>query len=368
MSQAKRVINFSAGPATLPLPVLEQIQSEMIVTSDWGMSILEMSHRDPRFVAVLQEAKSRLRRLLALPEDFDILFLQGGSRLQFSMVPLNLAGTSGGPAEYVVSGSWGRHALTEAARLVDARAIWDGRSTNFDRLPAEEAVAPAPEAAYVHFTSNETIQGVQFREMPSWGEARLVCDASSDFLSRPIDFDRIDLLYACAQKNAGPAGVTVVLIRRERWEGVSLDERLPSYLSYAHHASSDSLWNTPPTFGIYVVNLICRWLEEEIGGLAAMARRNAEKAALLYEVLDAFPDRYIGHAVPSARSHMNVTFRLWDEEREAAFLSGAAERGLVGLKGHRSVGGIRASIYNAMSMAGVESLAAWMRTFVGESG
>ena len=367
MSRSKpRVFNFSAGPATLPLPVLQQIESDIVSTADWGVSILEISHRDPRFVEILEETKARLRRLLELPDDIDILFLQGGSRLQFSMVPLNLAGGPEGRAEYVVTGTWGNHALAEARRLVEAHSIWDGSETNFDRLPAEEEVAPSPAASYVHFTSNETIQGVQFPGVPDWNGARLVCDASSDFLSRPWPMDSIDLLYACAQKNAGPAGVTIVLIRRARWQDSATDE-LPSYLRYALHAEGNSLWNTPCTFGIFAVNLVCRWLEEEMGGLASLARRNSEKASMLYDVIDSFPELYRGHAEAACRSKMNVTFRLPDAECEAAFLAGAAERRLVALKGHRSVGGIRASIYSAMPIEGVERLAEWMRIFAERS-
>ena len=355
----QRVYNFSAGPATLPLSVLERAQKELVCYDDWGMSVLEISHRDARYVEILEQAQQRLARLLNLPDDYDILFLQGGSRLQFSMVPMNLL--TDAPAQYLVTGSWGKNALGEARRVGKAEVVWDGAAEGFVRVPRDDEWELPPASSYLHITSNETIQGVQFAEFPKTGEVPLVCDASSDFLSRPIPVERFGLIYACAQKNAGPAGVTVVVLRRDLLER-SCDE-LPGYLNYANHAKANSLWNTPCTFGIYVVGLVAEWLEESIGGLGEMERLNREKASILYDVLDGSDGFYCGHAAPDCRSQMNVTFRLPTEELETQFVREAAERGLVGLKGHRSVGGIRASIYNAMPKEGVERLAAWMDEF-----
>ncbi len=356
----QRVYNFSAGPATLPQPVLEQAQAELVSRGDWGMSVLEISHRDPRFIEeILDTTVGSLRRLLAIPADYDILFLQGGSRLQFAMVPLNLL--TAGPAQYILTGTWGKNAMGEAARIGPVETLWDGVGDNYSRLPADADWSPSPEASYVHVTSNETIQGVQFAEIPQTGAVPLVCDASSDFLARPLPVDRFGLIYACAQKNAGPAGVTLVVIRRELLERSR--DSLSGYLNYANHAQANSLWNTPCTFGIYLVGLVAQWLEQTVGGLDAMDRINREKAALLYGVIDESDGFYRGHAARDCRSLMNVTFRLESPEQEAAFLAGAKERQMDGLKGHRSVGGIRASIYNAMPLAGVERLAEWMREF-----
>ncbi len=355
----QRVYNFSAGPATLPLEVLERVQRELVCYEDWGMSVLEISHRDPRYVEILDETTSRIARLLGVSDDFEILFLQGGSRLQFTMIPMNLL--TAGPAQYVLTGTWGKNALAEAKKIGAVEVAWDGESDGYSRLPAAGEWTAADGASYVHITSNETIQGVQFAEFPEMGDVPVVCDASSDFLSRPMPMSRLGLVYACAQKNSGPAGVTLVVIRKELLKRCRDD--LPGYLNYANHAKADSLWNTPCTFGIYVVGLVARWLEEEMGGLAAVDRVNREKAAMLYEIIDSSGGFYRGHARADCRSLMNVTFRLDSPEREASFLAGAQERGMVALKGHRSVGGIRASIYNAMPRAGVERLAEWMEEF-----
>jgi len=356
----QRVYNFSAGPAVLPLPVLEEVQRDMLALPGAGASILEISHRSAAFTPIIEFAEKNLRELLSIPDDYAVLFLQGGSRLQFSMVPMNLLGR-GQVADYVLTGSWGNDALKEAKKAGETRVAWDGKATNYDRLPQRGDLNLEPQAAYVHYTSNETIQGVQFATEPEVGEVPLVCDASSDFLSRPLPVHKYGLIYACAQKNAGPAGVTVVIMRKELLK--RSEAALPGYLNYQIHADNGSLWNTPTTFAIYVLKLITDWLLGEVGGLKAMHQMNEDKARLLYDILDHSQGFYAGHAVPEFRSLMNVTFRLPSEELTTKFVAEAKERRLHELKGHRSVGGIRASIYNAMPRAGVESLRDFMVEF-----
>lgn len=361
----ERVMNFSAGPAVLPLPVLERIRDEMTCLPGAGASVLELSHRSKPYVAIQQQTKARLLRLLGAGDDYDVLFLQGGARLQFSMLAANLLRGNSGPANYILTGSWGKSAVAEARREGDVNVIYDGQETNYDRLPVAEQLSIDSSAAYVHLTSNETIQGVQFKALPECGSVPLVCDASSDFLHRPVEISKYGLLYACAQKNAGPAGVTIVVIRRDLLERSQAD--LPGYLSYKNHSAADSMWNTPPTFGVYVTGLVAEWLEETVGGPQAMLERNERKASLLYKVIDDFPDFYLGHARPSDRSLMNVTFRFASEDAESRFLAEAAEHGLCNLKGHRSVGGIRASIYNAMPVESVQALAHFMSDFAAKN-
>jgi phosphoserine aminotransferase len=360
-SVADRVFNFSPGPAVLPLPVLKKIQAEMLALPGAGASILEISHRSKAFISILDNTKASLRRLLNIPENYDILFLQGGARLQFSMIAMNLLRGSAVPAQYLVTGSWGKYAVEEAKKEGPIEVIWDGKKDNYNHLPTATEYSIRPDAPYVHITSNETIQGVQFQTEPNTGDVPLVCDSSSDFLYRPIPVNKYGIVYACAQKNAGPAGVTVVIIRKDLLE--RSQDNLPGYLNYKAHSKESSLWNTPPTFGVYVVGLVCQWLENDIGGLTAMHALNQKKAALLYDVVDRYPELYQGHAAKADRSLMNVTFRLPSEEKEKAFLSGAAAHKLDSLQGHRSVGGIRASIYNAMPMEGVETLANYMTEF-----
>ncbi|MCH5375722.1 MAG: 3-phosphoserine/phosphohydroxythreonine transaminase, partial [Planctomycetes bacterium] len=338
-----RIFNFSAGPAVLPLPVLKHAQRELLSLPGVGASILEISHRSKAFEKILQSAKSRLQSLLSIPDGYRILFLQGGARLQFSMVPMNLLSPDGPPADYILTGSWGKNALKEAEKVGPVRVAWDGKATNYDRLPNVGDLILSQQAAFVHVTSNETIQGVQFGGDPQIDNGPLVCDASSDFLHRPLDISRYGLLYACAQKNAGPAGVTVVILREDLLS--RSQDSLPGYLNYRIHAENDSLWNTPPVFGVYVLELVARWLQEDVGGLDRMYALNCDKARLLYDLIDASNGFYRGHSQPDCRSVMNVTFRLPNEELEKKFLSGAESHGLSSLKGHRSVGGIRASIY-----------------------
>ncbi|MCC6492338.1 MAG: 3-phosphoserine/phosphohydroxythreonine transaminase [Pirellulales bacterium] len=356
----QRVYNFSAGPAVLPLPVLEQVAREMLALPGVGASILEISHRSGAFLPIIEDAEKNLRQLLSIPDDYAVLFLQGGGRLQFSMVPMNLL-APGQVADYILTGSWGNDALKEAKKAGQTRIAWDGKAAHYDRLPSREDLDLEPQAAYVHFTSNETIQGVQFAAEPEVGDVPLVCDASSDFLSRPLPIRKYGLLYACAQKNAGPAGVTVVIIRKDLLK--RSDPKLPGYLNYDVHAQNNSMWNTPPTFSVYVLKLITEWLLGDVGGLEAMHARNKEKARLLYDEIQRSGGFYAGHAQPNCRSLMNVTFRLPSDELTAQFVSEAKQRGLTELKGHRSVGGIRASIYNAMPTAGVEALRDFMEEF-----
>jgi phosphoserine aminotransferase len=357
----ERIYNFSPGPAVLPVPVLRRIQDEMLCLPGAGASILEVSHRSKHYIDIQETAKARLQRLLGVDDSYDVLFLQGGARLQFSMIPINLLKGRSQPAQYVVTGTWGKSALDEARREGPVEVIYDCKATNYDRLPKASELTITPDASYVHITSNETIQGVQFPSELDTGKVPLVCDSSSDFMYRPYDINRYGLMYACAQKNAGPAGVTVVVIKRELLERSSKD--LPGYLSYKNHSENDSMWNTPPTFAVYVLGLVAEWLEDTIGGLKNMLSINQKKAGLLYDVLDQFPEFYIGHAQKSDRSLMNVTFRFTDEQIEKQFLSGAADQGMDNLKGHRSVGGIRASIYNAMPMDGAQALADYMTEF-----
>jgi phosphoserine aminotransferase len=356
-----RVFNFSAGPAALPLPVLEQAQQDLLCLSGAGASILEISHRSPAFADILAAAKQDLVDLLHIPENYRVVFLQGGSRLQFSMVPMNLLRGQDGPADYVVTGSWSSKALAEAEREGRTHVAFSSKSTNFDRLPNASDLQLSPNAAYTYIASNETIQGVQFSQDPDWGESPLVCDASSDFLHRPIDVSRYGLIYACAQKNAGPAGVTVVIIREDLLQ--RSQDNLPGYLNYAEHIQHDSLYNTPPTFAIYVLGLVAKWLQNNVGGLDQMHRRNRDKAGMLYDVVDGSNGFYQGHARVDCRSLMNVTFRLPSEELTASFLKQATAEGLHSLAGHRSVGGVRASIYNAMPQEGVVALANFMQAF-----
>jgi len=356
----ERLFNFSAGPAAIPLPVLRQAQEELLSLPGCGASVMEISHRSPQFGQVMADAEQRLRRLLGMPKNYRVLFMQGGSRLQFSMVPMNLLSETG-PGDYLLTGAWGKNSLAEAVKAGDTNVVWDGADTNYDRLPDHDQVKVDAHASYLHLTSNETIQGVQFQEDYDWGDVPVVCDMSSDFLSRPVDVSRYGLIYACAQKNAGLAGLTVVIIRDDLLE--RSQDSLPGYLNYRSHAEANSLWNTPPTFGIYLFGLIAKWLEEEIGGLPAMQRQNQSQAKRLYDAVDASGGFYQGHAQPDSRSMMNVTFRLPSDALQDQFVSDAAELQLDALKGHRSVGGIRASIYNAMTDAGVDALCKFMNDF-----
>ncbi len=357
----KRVYNFSPGPAILPLPALEEAQRDLLALPGTGISILEISHRSKKFEQILAQAEANLRTLLGIPNNYRILFLQGGALLQFGMIPMSFLRNTGKPADYIVTGTWSKKAADEAKTQGTVQVAFDGKTGNFNRTPKAGELKLDPKAAYAYFTSNETIQGVQFPAEPEVGQVPLVCDASSDFLSRPIAIDKYALIFACAQKNAGPAGVTIVIIRDDLLAKAPKD--LPSMLNYPVLVENNSLLNTPPTFAIYMVKLVTDWLLREIGGLEKMLLINRRKSATLYEVIDRSGGFYLPHAETASRSIMNVPFKLADTSREEAFLKGAAAGGLVELKGHRSVGGFRASIYNAMPEAGVEALRNYMLEF-----
>jgi phosphoserine aminotransferase len=356
----KRVFNFNPGPATLPLPVLEQAQKELLDYNGTGMSVMEISHRSKDFEAILQTAEADLRELLAIPANYKVLFLQGGASLQFAMLPMNFL-PAGASADYILTGSWGKKAYAEAGILGTVRTAVSTKESNFDHIPAQSELSLDPKAAYLHFTSNETIQGVEyFTEPEPPAGVPLVCDASSDFISRPIDVSKYALLYAGAQKNAGPAGVGTVILREDLLERVPAT--VPAILNYKALAEAGSLYNTPPCFTIYIVGLVFKWLKQ-LGGLSEIAKRNHAKADMIYKVIDGSGGFYKGHAKSESRSVMNVTFRLPNEELEAEFIAEAKKVDLIGIKGHRSVGGMRASIYNAMPVEGTQTLSDFMKEF-----
>ena len=362
----ERAYNFSAGPAVLPVPVLEEVRDELLCLPGARSSLLEMSHRDKQFVELLHDAENSLRSLLNVSDDYAVLFLQGGAALQFSMIPANLLRGTDKTAAYLQTGSWGKKAITEAKKEGNVDVVYDASATNFDHTPGAGDYQVADDAAYLYYCSNETIQGVQFPEEPACpADVPLVCDASSDFLCRPLDVNKYGLIYACAQKNAGPAGVTVVVIRKDLLERGS--DSLPGYMLYNNHAKADSEWNTPPTFSIYVLGKVAKWVASEVGGLEAMEKVNRAKSALLYNAIDGSNGFYTGHAQSPCRSIMNATFTLPNDELQAQFLAEAAANDLVNLKGHRSVGGIRASIYNAMPTEGVQALADFMKDFAAKN-
>ena len=358
-----RIYNFGAGPGVLPEPVLEEAQRDLVALPGVGMSVMEISHRSKTFDEIIQGCEADIRSLAGISSDYHILFLQGGASMQFSMVPMNLL-PAGGKADYIVTGSWSKKALKEAQKMGAARVAGSTEPDNFTRVPQPSELDLDPGAAYAHFTSNETIQGVEFRKEPDAGTVPLVCDASSDIFSRPIDVSRYALIYAGAQKNLGPSGVTLVILRNDLLERVP--KTLPTMLDYRVQAENKSLYNTPPVFGVYIMRLVMKWLVGQ-GGLPAIQKVNEEKASLLYEALDGSGGYYRPHAKPDSRSNMNVTFRLPSEELEKKFVSEATKAGLDGLKGHRSVGGIRASIYNAFPKKGVEALISFMKDFAGKS-
>lgn len=365
-STVSRVLNFSAGPAALPLSVLQQIQDEMLSLPGVGASILEISHRSKDFDLILEDARSRVAQLIDMPETHEVLFLQGGSALQNVMMPLNLLTDKSQIADYIVTGSWGKKSSAEVSRFGNLNIAWDGKESGYSRIPRQDELNLTPDAAYCHLTANETIQGIQFHQLPEVGKVPIVADKSSDMFCEPIDVSKYGLIYACAQKNVGIAGVTLIVIEKELLQ--RCDERLPTYLDYSVHSKAGSRFNTPPTFAIYVTNLICKWLQEEMGGLNAVAEVNRAKAKLLYDTIDSSDGFYSGHANPDDRSIMNVVFKTKTSDLDDRFLSQAAEAGMTTLKGHRSLGGIRASIYNAMPMDGVEMLAHFMTDFAQRNG
>jgi phosphoserine aminotransferase len=361
-----RVFNFSAGPATLPLSVLQQIQDEMLSLPGVGASVLEISHRGKEFGSILNDALSRVAELIKMPDTHEVLFLQGGSALQNAMIPMNLLTDKSQTADVIVTGAWGKKTADEVFRFGKLNVAWDGKESRYSRLPRQDELKLTPDAAYCHLTSNETIHGVQFRHLPDTGSVPLVVDKSSDMFSEPISVSDYGLIYACAQKNAGIAGVNIIVIDKALLE--RSDDRLPGYLDYSKHSKGGSMFNTPPTFAIYVTGLVCKWLQEEMGGLESLRKLNEAKAKLVYDAIDNSAGFYKGHAVTEARSIMNAVFMTENDETDARFLKEASQAGMTALKGHRSLGGIRASIYNAMPMEGVEALTQFMADFAQKNG
>jgi phosphoserine aminotransferase len=358
MPTTTRVFNFSAGPAVLPVPVLEQAQRDLVALPGVGMSVMEISHRSKVFEDLLAGAITGLRELAGVPSNYRILFLQGGASLQFSMVPMNLL-QPGTTADYVDTGTWAVKAIEEARRVGTVSVTGSTKAEKYTRIPAQAELGLTPGSSFVHITTNNTIEGTEWKTVPDTGDAPLVADASSDILSGPIDISRFGLIYAGAQKNLGPSGVTLVIIREDLLE--RSDKSLPTMLSYNVMAENNSLYNTPNTFGVYIFGLVMQWLKS-LGGLAAIARLNQRKAALLYSEIDR-TGFYRGTAQQESRSLMNITFRLPTEELEKTFDRQASAAGFDGLKGHRSVGGLRASIYNAFPEEGVAGLVDFMREF-----
>ena len=355
----KRIYNLSAGPAILPEEVLLEAQKDLFSYKGSGMSIMEMSHRGKIFDGVIKEAEADLRKLLSIGDDYAVLFLQGGATLQFSMVPLNLMPPKN-KADYIITGSWAKKAAKEAKRVGTVNVAGSTEADNFSHLPKQSELKLDPDASYAHYTSNNTIYGTQYTTEPEVGNVPLVCDASSDFLHKKIDINKYALIYAGAQKNIGPSGVVVVIIKKELLDRSS--DSLHTYMNYKIHVENDSMYNTPTTFGIYIAGLVFKWLLN-MGGLDAMYKLNLEKAGILYNAIDASGGYYKGTTAVEDRSLMNVTYRLPSEELEKKFIDEAKKKGFEGLKGHRIVGGIRASIYNAFPKKGVEDLVAFMEEF-----
>jgi phosphoserine aminotransferase len=358
MTVTHRVFNFAAGPAVLPVPVLEEIQRDLVSLPGVGMSILEISHRSKTFESVLAQAEADIRTLAGIPSNYKVLFLQGGASMQFSMVPMNLL-TAGAAADYIDSGSWADKAIKEAKKVGTVNVAASTKAENYSRLPRPDELKLTPGAAYVHMTSNNTIEGTEYKELPDVGDVPLVSDTSSDMFSHPIDVSRHALIYAGAQKNMGPAGVTVVIVRDDLL--ARSQKSMPTMLNYAVHAENGSMYNTPPAFAVYAMGLVMKWLIGQ-GGLRAIAQVNERKAHKLYAEIDR-TGFYRGTAATDCRSLMNVTFRLASEDLENQFVKASTAAGLDGLKGHRSVGGMRASIYNAFPEAGIDALVQFMQEF-----
>lgn len=357
------VYNFNAGPAILPPAVLSQAQEELRDYGGVGISVMEMSHRSKEFEAINNEAEARIKRLLGIEGGYRALFLQGGASTQFAMVPMNFL-PADRVADYIITGTWSEKARDDARKLGQVHIAASTEAEQYRRVPRQDEIQLSDNPAYVHITTNNTIYGTQWHALPDVGERLLVADMSSDIMSRPFDINKFGLIYAGAQKNLGPSGVTVVIVREDWLE--QAPKTLPAMLRYATHAKNNSLYNTPPTFGVYMLNLVLGWIESQ-GGLAGMAGHNERKAAVVYAAIDGSNGFYRGHAEEGSRSQMNITFRLPSEELEKQFLAAAQKQGMIGLAGHRSVGGIRASVYNAMSIEGVEALASLMRDFAGQN-
>ncbi len=358
------VYNFNAGPAILPPEVLSQAQEELRDYNGVGISVMEMSHRSKEFEAINSEAEARFKRLLGIESGYRVLFMQGGASTQFSTVPMNFL-PADRVADYILTGVWAEKARDEAQKIGQVHIAASTAAEQYRRIPRQDEIALSENPVYVHITTNNTIYGTQWQTLPDVGEHLLVADMSSDIMSRPFDPSKFGLVYAGAQKNLGPSGVTVVLIREDWLERAP--KSVPSMLRYITHAKNNSLYNTPPTFGIYMLNLVLGWIEGQ-GGLAGMAVHNQRKASTIYGAIDDSNGFYTGHAALDSRSQMNITFRLPSEALEKQFVSVTQTAGMIGLAGHRSVGGIRASVYNAMSSAGAEALASLMRDFAAQNG
>jgi phosphoserine aminotransferase len=354
-------LNFSGGPGVLPATVLRQVQESIVAVPEVGLSILGISHRSDWFASVVAELETNVRELLGLPANYHVLALQGGATQQFSMVPITFLAGRERPADYLHTGYWSGKALPEARREGPVRVLWSGEATRFGRLPTDDELDFGAEAPYLHYVSNETVEGLQFNRILGRDDVPRICDMSSDFLSRPGDYGQFSMIYAHAQKNLGPAGVTLVVVKDELLAGARRD--LPGFLDYRTQIDAHSIYNTPPVFAIYTVLLVTRWLRDEIGGLAAMDAINTRKAELLYRAIDDSDGFYVGHAARQDRSKMNVAFILRRREQEAEFLAAAGRAGFSGLNGHRSLGGLRASLYNGMEVAAVEKLVDFMDEF-----
>lgn len=358
----ERIFNFSPGPSTLPYPVLQQAAKDIVNFNDKGIGLIEMSHRSKDFMAVADETEALIRENLNVPDNYKVLFLQGGASSQFFMIPMNLLKT-GQKATYLNTGTWSNKAIKEARFFGDINVAFSSEDAKFNRVPTADEYTVDPDSEYLYFVSNNTIYGTQFHDFPET-ETTLVCDMSSDILSRPVDVSRFGIIFAGAQKNMGPAGVTIVIICEDLLDRVA--DNVPTMLRYKTHADKGSMFNTPPCFAIYCVGEVMKWLKD-LGGVDAIAAINKEKADMIYQAIDS-TDFYRGHAEKQSRSLMNISFNLPTPELEAKFIAEAAAQGLDGLKGHRSIGGCRASIYNAFPVEGVKKLVAFMESFASQNG
>jgi len=356
-----RVYNFYAGPAVLPQEVMKKAQSEFIDWHGSGMSVMEMSHRSKDFDSIIKGAESKLRKIMNIPDNYKVLFLQGGARTQFGMIPLNIL-PDDKSADYLITGNWAKHAYKEVLKIgKKANIVCSSEDSSFNHIPDRDSWELDPNAAYIHYTSNNTVYGTQFRELPEFENKNVVCDMSSDILSRPVDISKFGIIYAGAQKNAGPSGVTIVIIREDLLN-IEATKNLPTMSIYKDIAAKDSMLNTPPCFSIYMVGLVLAWVES-IGGLEEMEKRNKKKASLIYNAIDNSNGFFKGFSNKKDRSLMNVTFKLPNEELDSSFIKEAEKRGLIGIKGYRTLGGIRASIYNAHPIEGIHKLVELMEEF-----
>lgn len=356
----QRTYNFNAGPSALPLEVLEKAQYELLDYRGTGMSIMELSHRSIVYEEIHNQAIARLKELLSIPENYEVLFLQGGGSLQFSMIPMNFL-QPGQKAGYIMTGAWSEKAFSEAKLFGDVYHTASTKDSNYSRIPKFDELQYNHDDAYIHLTSNNTIFGTQWKEFPDTGDVPIIADMSSDILSQPFDISKFAIIYAGAQKNLGPSGVTVVIIRKDMIE--KGNTTIPTMLKYSIHAKNNSLYHTPPTFGIYMLGEVLGWVQE-LGGVDEISKLNEEKSKLIYDAIDSSNGFYLGHAEPESRSLMNITFRLKDEELEKKFLVEAKKEGFVGLNGHRSVGGCRASTYNAVPYETCKALREFMLQFL----